>query len=53
MPVHRVPIDDNLEKKVQTIEVSERVVSSERHGDVLLVFTEQRANRRAGGRETR
>lgn len=53
MPVHRVLITE-LEDKVDEIERSERVVSTERHGDVVLVFTEPKSSRRkAGESETR
>lgn len=55
MPVHRVKPDDRLEKAVEDIEESERIVSTELVGDgCVLVFTERRQQRRApGGKETR
>lgn len=56
MPVHRVPINDDLERAVESIEQRERVVSTEKAGDgCVLVFTELRGEARVkpGTKETR
>jgi hypothetical protein len=55
MPSHRVHLDD-LEDEIARIEATEKIISTERHGDVLIVITEPAASakRRAPGeRETR
>lgn len=53
MPVHRVALTD-LEATVAKIEETERIVSTSPSGDgALIVVTETRRERAAGGKETR
>lgn len=52
MPVLRVPLDDNLERAVDSIERTARITQVLPHGDgCLLVFIEE--NRKPGAKETR
>lgn len=55
MPVHRVLLDDDLERAVADIERNERIVNTSPAGEgCVLVFTEPRAERaKPGVKETR